>query len=138
LIFGYHNHSGEFAAFVNPNAPAPTGRQRVRGEQIMDIFIANTDSSVTFELDVYWTVRGGNDPLDYMKNHADRIKMLHIKDTAVLGQSGLLNFENIFNQMYANGIQDWYVELERVPSGTTQMQGVKGCADYLLKMPFVK
>jgi sugar phosphate isomerase/epimerase len=141
LIFGYHNHNFEFQRVVKPeDAARPSNPMRPAGDQIMDVFIAGTDPAlVMFELDIYWTVRGGNDPLDYMKNHADRIKALHIKDTAVLGQSGLLNFENIFNQMYANGIRDWYVELEGIrASGETQLQGVKACADWLQKMAFVK
>jgi sugar phosphate isomerase/epimerase len=141
LQWGYHNHNGEFLVrAVKPeDADKPSNPRRPLGDMMMDLFIAGTDPSlVMFELDVYWTVRGAMDPLDYMKNHADRIKALHIKDTAVLGQSGLLNFENIFNQMYANGIRDWYVELEGVRGTMTQTEGVKACADYLLKMPFVR
>ncbi|MDH6306158.1 sugar phosphate isomerase/epimerase [Parabacteroides sp. PF5-5] len=140
LLFGYHNHHMEFQRllkpgeeekFANPFAP--------KGEQIQDIFIANTDPSlVCFELDVYWTVRGGNDPLAYLKKHSDRIKALHIKDVAVLGQSGMLNFENIFKQMYKNGIEDYFVELEQMPDGRTQFAGVKDCAAYLKKASFVK
>ena len=49
----------------------------------------------------------------------------------------MMNFEKIFAQAYENGIEDYFVELERVSSGT-QFEGVKGCADYLLKAPFVK
>ncbi|MDR2912965.1 MAG: sugar phosphate isomerase/epimerase [Alistipes sp.] len=139
LIFGYHNHDFEFKRIAKPDAPAGNPF-RPSGDYIMDLFIEGTDpASVMFELDVYWTVRGGNDPLEYMKKYADRIKVLHIKDTAVLGESGLLNFENIYNQMYANGINDWYVELEGIrASGSTQLQGVKDCAAYLQRMPFVK
>jgi hypothetical protein len=49
----------------------------------------------------------------------------------------MMNFENIFKQAYANGIQDYFVELEDVNSGV-QFEGIKGCIDYLLKAPFVK
>lgn len=80
---------------------------------------------------------GQNDPVEYMQKYPDRIRLLHIKDRAVLGQSGMMNFENIFDQAYKNNIQDYFVELERVPEGT-QFDGVKKCADYLLKAPFVK
>ena len=81
---------------------------------------------------------GQNDPVEYMQKHKDRIKVLHIKDRAVLGQSGMMNFEMIFKQMYANGIADYFVELEKMPDGRTQFEGVKGCADYLLNASFVK
>jgi len=72
-----------------------------------------------------------------LKNNPTRIKLLHIKDRAVLGQSGMMNFEAIFKQFYANGYKDYFVELEGIKSGT-QFEGVKGCCEYLLKAPFVK
>ncbi len=89
-------------------------------------------------MDVYWTVIGQNDPVEYMKKYPDRIKLLHIKDRAILGQSGFMNFEMIFKQAYQIGVKEYYVELEGMPDGRTQFAGVKGCADYLLKAKFVK
>jgi len=140
LVFGYHNHNFEFKRVVKPeDANRRAMPWEVKGDQIMDLFIAGTDASlVNFELDVYWAVRGGNDPLDYLKKFPKRIVALHIKDTAVLGQSGLLNFGNIFNQMYANGVQDFFVELEGMPDGRTQFEGVRDCAEYLQKATFVR
>ena len=52
--------------------------------------------------------------------------------------SGMMNFEQIFKQAYTNGIKDYFVELERMPEGKTQFEGVKGCANFLLKSSFVK
>ena len=89
-------------------------------------------------MDVYWTVMGQNDPVEYMRKHPDRIKVLHIKDRAIFGQSGMMNFEMIFKQAYANGIKDYFVELEGLKDGMSQFDGVKGCVDYLLNAPFVK
>jgi len=148
LSFGYHNHDGEFARVV-PGGTAPIvgrggfGRDNPppQGiEIIYDGMLRNTDPSlVFFELDVYWTVMGQQDPVEYMKKHANRIKALHIKDKYVLGQSGMMNFEMIFKQAYANGIADFFVELEGITAiGLTQFEGVKGCADYLLNASFVK
>lgn len=139
IPFGYHNHDFEFAKVVPGGSEAVFNRRNRKGEVIYDLFLKQTDPSlVFFEMDVYWTVMGQNDPLEYMKKYADRIKVLHIKDRAVLGDSGMMNFEKIFGQAYANGISDYFVELEKMPDGRTQFQGVKGCADYLLKVPFVK
>ena len=73
-----------------------------------------------------------------MKKYPDRIKLLHIKDRAILGQYGFMNFEMIFKQAYQIGVKEYYVELEGMPDGRTQFAGVKGCADYLLKAKFVK
>jgi sugar phosphate isomerase/epimerase len=144
LIFGYHNHSGEFARVV-PGGKEPItgrpgfGRNQPEGiEIIYDGMLKNTDPSlVIFELDVYWAVMGQQDPVAYMKNHVARIRALHIKDVAVLGESGMMNFQKIYETAYANNIQDFFVELEGYRDGT-QFEGVKGCADYLTKSPFVK
>ena len=141
LIFGYHNHSGEFARVVPGGTEPIAGRGGGRREGIKiiyDAMLEGTDPSlVVFENDVYWTVMGQQDPVAYMKKYADRIRLLHIKDVAVLGESGMMNFQKIFETAYANNISEYFVELEGY-SGGTQFEGVKGCADYLLKAPFVK
>ncbi len=144
LQFGYHNHEGEFARVVPGGTDSVFGRRAFGRnppaglEIIYDGMLKHTDPSlVFFEMDVYWTVMGQQDPVEYMKKYPTRIKVLHIKDKAVLGQSGMMNFEVIFKQAYANGIKDYFVELENYAGGT-QFEGVKGCADYLLKAQFVK
>ena len=91
LIFGYHNHSGEYARVV-PGGTEPLrsgGRRLPEGSKIIyDAMLEATDPSlVQFEMDVYWTVMGQQDPVAYMKKYADRIRLLHIKDIAVLGES---------------------------------------------------
>ena len=108
ISFGYHNHSGEFETVIPGGTAAVRysafGRKPEGAEMIYDGMIRNTDPSlVFFELDVYWCVMGQQDPLEYMQKYADRIKVLHIKDRAVLGQSGMMNFEMIFKQAYKNG-----------------------------------
>ena len=138
LSFGYHNHDMEFAHVTPGGAASKFGRNE-KGDVIYDLFMKHTDPSlVFFELDVYWAVMGQQDPVDVMKKYADRIKVLHIKDRNVLGMSGMMNFEQIFKQAYTNGIKDYFVELERMPEGKTQFEGVKGCANFLLKSSFVK
>ncbi len=143
ISFGYHNHDGEFARVVPGGTAAITGRpgwgKQPEGiEVIYDGMVKNTDPSlVFFELDVYWAVMGQQDPLEYMQKYADRIKALHIKDRAVLGQSGMMNFEMIFKQAYTNKIDTFFVELEGI-KGMTQFEGIEGCAKYLKNVPFVK
>ncbi len=137
IPFGYHNHEYEFAKVIPGGTEALFGR-RNKGDVIYDIFMNNTDpNNVFYEMDVYWTVMGQNDPVEYLKKYPNRIKVLHVKDRSVLGQSGMMNFEQIFRQFNANGFQDYYVELEKMNNGT-QFEGVAGCAEYLLKAPFVK
>ena len=138
IPFGYHNHEMEFAK-VNPGSTEAKLGRRVKGEYVYELFLKNTDPSlVFFEMDVYWAVMGQQDPVEWLKKYPNRIKVLHIKDRAILGESGMMNFENIFRQAYANGIKDYFVELEGMPDGRSQFEGVKGCVDYLLKASFVK
>ena len=35
---------------------------------------------MNFEIDVYWVMRGGVSPVDYIKKLGKRIKLLHLKD----------------------------------------------------------
>jgi sugar phosphate isomerase/epimerase len=63
----YHNHFQEFQEF--------------EGEKIFDTLINNTDPElVKFELDTYWTVRGGEDPVDWIRKLGNRCDLFHQKD----------------------------------------------------------
>jgi sugar phosphate isomerase/epimerase len=110
--------------------------------------IENTDpESVFFQMDVYWTTQGGKNPVDYLKKYPERIKMLHIKDDLVIGESGKIDFEAIFNQFYKNGYSDFVVEQE-MPRGpqdedpaariARMWEGVAKSAAYLQAAEFVK
>jgi len=69
IKFGYHNHSQEFHDF--------------NGERPMEVLFNRTDSDlVIFELDLFWTTVAGVDPAKFIKKHADRIRLVHIKDMA--------------------------------------------------------
>lgn len=136
IKWGYHNHSGEFQKAVKEE---DKGRRGVQGDIIYDLMLNGTDPKlVFFEMDVYWTVMGQQDPLDYFEKYTGRFPVLHIKDRSILGQSGMMNFENIFKKAYEKGLDEFYVELEGIRSGMTQFEGVKLCFDYLNKAPFVK
>jgi sugar phosphate isomerase/epimerase len=63
----YHNHFHEFQVF--------------EGESIFDTMIEKLDKDlVPFELDTYWAVRGGADPIELMKRLGKRCTLLHQKD----------------------------------------------------------
>lgn len=138
IKWGYHNHSHEFDRVMNPGE-TQTNSRRPGGKVIYDLMLEGTDPNlVFFEMDVYWTVMGQNDPLEYFEKYAGRFPILHIKDRSILGKSGMMNFENIFNMAYKNGLDEFYVELENIRENITQFEGVKRCFDYLNKAPFVK
>ena len=101
LKFGYHNHNLEFAKIANTD------------QYYEDFLLANTDpDKVFFQMDVYWVTIGGQDPVAYLKKYPTRFKILHIKDEYVIGETGKIDFEAIFNQFYKNGNKDWFVEME--------------------------
>jgi sugar phosphate isomerase/epimerase len=139
---GYHNHNMEFKRIAKPGETLPTGPGAILrpvGDIVYDLMMEATDPAlVFFEMDVYWTVMGQMDPLDYFEKYPTRIQVLHIKDRSVLGQSGMMNFENIFKKAYSIGISEFYVEIEKIKANMTQFEGVKGCFDYLNNASFVK
>lgn len=101
LKLGYHNHSGEFKTLEDSD------------DIMWEYLVENTDPQyVCFELDVYWCTKGGKNPVDYLKKYPKRIELLHVKDELVIGESGTIDFEGIFNQFYANGMKDYFVEIE--------------------------
>ncbi len=141
LRWGYHNHNGEFQKRIvkEEDKGKTTNRWAPAGDVAYDLMLKGTDPKlVFFEMDVYWTVMGQNDPLEYFEKYAGRFPILHIKDRLVLGKSGMMNFENIFNKAYQNGLDEYYVEIEGIRDGMTQFEGVKLCFDYLNNASFVK
>jgi len=123
MSFGYHNHGFEFS-------------NKIDGVPLYDLLIENMNTRVVhMQNDVYWTNVGGYNPLDYLKKYPQVIKTLHIKDDKAIGDSGKLDFKAIFEQFYANGGRDWYMEQEAY-DGTPQ-EGVKRSFDFLNAANFV-
>ena len=49
----------------------------------LDLLLARTTpETLEFQMDVYWLVVGGGDPLAYIRRHPGRFTMLHAKDSA--------------------------------------------------------
>lgn len=73
LRYGYHNHDNDFDVYD--------------GKRVIDIFMENTDPDlVTFELDAAWAWRAGVDAAQFVRDHAGRIELIHVKETSrVLG-----------------------------------------------------
>ena len=66
LKFGYHPHNYEFRA--------------LQGGRGFEVLMQELDPSVRLELDIYWAVEGGEDPLELMKKYRERLALIHIKD----------------------------------------------------------
>ncbi len=61
----YHNHHVEFVKYD--------------GQYLLDIIKDNT-KKMGFELDIHWIHRGGENPVEFIKQYAGRIRLLHLKD----------------------------------------------------------
>ncbi|WP_417309831.1 sugar phosphate isomerase/epimerase family protein [Devosia sp.] len=71
--FGWHNHAFEFQPLDNGRLP-------------MDILLETAPLN-DWEMDVAWVVKGGQDPIDWMKRYGQRINAVHVKDIAPEGES---------------------------------------------------
>ena len=125
LRFGYHNHDFEF--------------KEIEGQLMYDYMLNNTDpSKVFFQMDVYWLGEGGKDPVEYFNNYPGRFELLHIKDELEIGQSGKVDFENIYNNAGTAGAKYMIVEVERYSEGLTPFESIKESIDFLNDAPYVK
>ena len=102
LKFGFHNHAEEFKPLGSTNG--------------YDILLAECDPKlVTMQMDLYWTVKGGKDPLAYFAKFPGRFSSVHVKDMAADGAmvdvgAGRLPFAKYFAQSKKAGIQHYFVE----------------------------
>lgn len=109
LKLAYHNHDFEFAA--------------VDGTTGFDILTRNTDAKlVQFELDLYWAVKAGHDPVSLFKQHPGRFPMWHVKDMDNTPKqfftevgNGVIDFKAIFNNAKESGMQYYFVEQDECP-----------------------
>lgn len=123
LMFGFHNHSREF--------------EKIEGEIMFDFMLKNTDPDLfCMELDVYWCQEGGYDPVDYLKTYKGRFPLLHIKDEKEIGESGKMDFKSIFKAAYAQGMTDYFVEVEKY--NYAPIESVGKSFDYLAAASYVK
>jgi sugar phosphate isomerase/epimerase len=99
----YHNHDFEFRA-IDRQVP-------------YDILTEKMDRRVVLEVDLYWMIHAGRDPLEYFARWPGRIRMVHVKDTVGpptgamtdVG-AGITDWRRIFAQHSRAGIEHYFVE----------------------------
>jgi sugar phosphate isomerase/epimerase len=103
MRFYYHNHNFEFA--------------RDGGIRFYDVLLNETDPDlVFFELDLYWAVTGGVDPLDYLTSYdQSRWPLFHVKDRDAAGNfadlgEGNINFTRIFRELQNKHYHHYLIE----------------------------
>lgn len=99
----YHNHDFEF---INYN-----------GTTGYDILLSETDPiDLKLELDIYWAVKAGKDPVALFQQNPGRYVMWHVKDmdktTKVYTEvgSGSINYQELFTKDKLSGMKHYFVE----------------------------
>jgi sugar phosphate isomerase/epimerase len=123
--FAFHNHNDVF---------------RKAGDQLpIDILMQETDPTlVSYQMDVYWVVNGGGNPVDLLGKYPGRFKMLHLKDSmgapdhkrADVG-AGTIDFKAVLS--HAKGIDNYFVERD---DPTDPMASATASFNYLSRLEF--
>ncbi|MBW7457739.1 sugar phosphate isomerase/epimerase family protein [Paenibacillus sepulcri] len=88
----YHNHKFEFEKF--------------EGKPGLGWLLDSTDAAhVGFELDTYWVQAGGADPVKWVRKVEGRMKVVHLKDMAIV------NDKQVFAEI-GEGNMDWPAVIE--------------------------
>ena len=107
----WHNHDVEFV--------------EVDGEMAFDLLLQHTDPEYsTVELDWYWVLKAGEDPVEYFQEYPGRFEIAHVKDVnnnrdrgiTCVG-NGIVDFERIFQHSDTGGVEYFIVENERAVEG---------------------
>ena len=116
LRFAYHNHGYSFT--------------ELEGQLPQDVLMQNTNKdTVDFEMDIYWVVTAGADPIAWLNKYPGRFTMCHVKDrkknadpkdtdaSIDLGTGGI-DFKKILKAGSSKGLQYFIVEQERYDNST--------------------
>jgi sugar phosphate isomerase/epimerase len=114
--FAFHNHNFEFRDY--------------NGTTGYDVLLKETDPKlVYFEMDCYWIAQAGLDPLEMLKKHGNRIRLLHLKDRKAgvatsqrpnadaahfteVG-SGTIQWKPLLELAKAQGVERYFVEQDQ-------------------------
>jgi sugar phosphate isomerase/epimerase len=107
LKLAYHNHNFEF-------------ENHEGGTTGYEIMLNGTDKNkVSFEMDLYWVVRSGNDPVALFNKYPGRFVMWHVKDMDKANHSintevgaGTIDFKSIYKHAKQAGLEHLIVEQE--------------------------
>ena len=106
LMLGYHNHNFEW--------------KPIDGTTFYDTILAETDPKlVHMEMDIFWVVRAGQDPIKILEKHKGRYALAHVKDrdktktdiNTEIGK-GSIDFKTIVPIARAAGVKHFIMEQE--------------------------
>lgn len=118
----YHNHDVDFRPIGDSNG--------------MELLLAASGPDVAAELDVYWIVKSGGDPLAFINKHRGRVKMLHLKDASAAPEqamrdvgSGTIDWKAVLSAGDAGGVEHAFVEHDN--PGADPIASAKASFEYL-------
>lgn len=128
IQFAYHNHDFEFKKY-NENT------------LVFDHIINNTPADlVKIELDLYWIIKAGHDPIAYFEKYPGRFPLWHVKDMEAGNKDitevghGTIDFDKIFAARKIAGLEKWFVEQD-VTKGN-MFESIKSSHDFLSKKKY--
>ena len=105
ITLAYHNHDFEF---------------EVRdGKTPYDVLLTQTDPNlVAMEIDLYWVIKAGRNPIEYFEQYPGRFKLWHVKDMDNDGNfadvgTGTIDFNAIFANSKLAGVEHKFVERDQ-------------------------
>jgi len=109
IMMGYHNHDFEF---------------EMQGDKMGYDSLLNLAEPelVSFEMDLFWIVVGGQNPVSYFQNYPGRFSMLHVKDRAADGSMvdvgrGTIDFAELFSYVETAGFEHYFIEHDNPDDG---------------------
>jgi len=114
----YHNHDFEYKKDSSGVVP-------------IEYFMENTDPAyVNFQVDLYWVVKAGADPIAYMEKYPGRFKVWHIKDMDNQGRfapvgTGTIDFAKILEKKEVAGMEYYIVEQDRTFDDMKPLEAIK-------------
>ena len=130
LTLAYHNHDFEF--------------ESIDGIVPYDILLSEVDENLmSFEIDLFWTRKGGVEALDYFAKYPGRFPLWHVKDMDDSPEknftevgNGVIDWSKYFNESKQANLRHFYVEQDQCIN-YKPLESVKISIDNLNKMEFL-
>ena len=132
IRFAYHNHAYSF--------------EEVDGIVPQAFMMDNTDDTVDYEMDIYWVVTAGADPIEWLEKYPGKWRLSHVKDrkkgapledheaSVNLGM-GSIDFPRILKVAQEQGMEYYILEQENYENSTPLKSAAAG-AQYLEQLKF--
>jgi sugar phosphate isomerase/epimerase len=135
ITFGYHCHGYEFRPY--------------EGGTMFDVLMKETKPEfVTFEMDVFWVMHPGQDPVKLLEKYPNRWQLMHLKDIrkgAMTGVytghapktddvplgTGMVPWPDVFRAAAKVGVKHYFIEdesptvLEAIPVTLKYLESLK-------------